>query len=532
MRLRRHHLREALAPEAEQRLESLGFDARSNERGFFQLREVPPGVYTVIATLEGMAPATVEGVEVRPGLEAAITEPLQLARPVRFSAEITPASDPYGQAWRVTMSRHDSEGLPVGEEIAGVAGVDGHFARSGVPPGTYWMRVSSADGGQWYFGEVTAGPLEPPVMIQIPLLEIEGTLALGDEPLTATLWFGGRSGSPRVSFDTDLKGRFEGLLPRPGKWAVDLSVDDPFLQQSIPPVEVEEPEGGGTARIEIVLPDTSLAGEVVDESGRPLPGASVVVATGRDRRTQAKTNDRGAFTLRGLSPGAHAVRASAGERTSGWVTASVAEKGESTRLRLVASKMLELHGTVISPSGPVPGTQVVAIPALGSAGISSILEAVSDPLGRFRLTLPATTPAVTLLVFPPGNALRVLHFSVEEGRPLEIRVQPSGATLVLELPGGGAADSPEPLLGHGGAFTLLGMLSPWIRLAGAQRTASGGLVLPEVEPGDYTFCLGDAPIATATLTGGGGAMPPGCAAGTLAPYSTLTLSPRAREAAQ
>lgn len=521
LRLGRHHLRQGLGAEAEQRLEALSFETRANERGFFQFQGVPPGLYAVTAALEGLAPATVEGVEVRAGLEAELVDALVLARPVRFEAEITPPHDPYGQPWQIALSRHDSEGFTIGEQVEGVATLDGHYARGDLPPGTYSVRVRTADGSQWFSeDEVAVGAVEPPLFIRIPILEVEGTVRLGDQPLVATLWFGGRHGAPRIRFDTDLKGRFEGLLPRAGRWAVDLTAEDPYLRQSVPPVVVEEPDGGGTARVDVVLPDTLLAGEVVDESGRPLPDATVSVAAGKDQRTEARTDERGAFSLRGLPPGSHGVRATAGERSSGWLKVEVNEGRESRRLRLVAARVLEIDGVVLSPAGAVAGAQLMGFPDLGGAGMSTGVDAVSDPLGRFRLTLPAGTRGLRMVVLPPGNALRMLHAPIEPGRPLEIAVQPSGAALVLELP----ADASNVQLAHGGMFLTLGELLRWARLAGGRKTETGDLLLPEMEPGEYIFCVDAVPRA---LWESAAAAPvwPGCASGTLAPYSTLALRP-------
>ncbi|HVF62121.1 MAG TPA: carboxypeptidase-like regulatory domain-containing protein [Thermoanaerobaculia bacterium] len=433
LRLARQHPRQGLSPEAEKRLAAMSFEARSNERGFFQFQGVPPGLYSVSAELEGMADATAEGVDVRPGLEAEIVGALVLARPVRFEAEIAPPHDPYGQPWQIAMSRHDAEGFPIGEQVEGVASLDGRFARGGLAPGLYAVRVRMADGSQWFSDDVPVGALEPPLSIRIPILEVEGTVRLGDDPLAATLWFGGRNGTQRVRFDTDLKGRFQGSLPREGKWPVDLTADDPSLRQSAPPVVVERPEGGGPARVEIVLPDTLLAGEVVDEAGRLLPGASVRVSSGRDQRTEVGTDERGAFSLRGLPVGSHGVRAMAGERSTGWLRVQVVEGPESPRLRLVAARVLEVAGSVVSSAGGVPGAQVLAWPDLGPTGVSTGVEAVTDPLGRFQLSLPAETRTLNLLVLPPGNSLRMFQVPIERGRPLEIAVAPSGAALVLEL---------------------------------------------------------------------------------------------------
>jgi hypothetical protein len=185
--------------------------------------------------------------------------------------------------------------------------------------------------------EVTGG--QAPLLVQVPLVEIHGRLRQGDEPLAATLWFGGLAGARRIRFDADEDGELSGFLPEEGLWKVELVEESAGLRVGLEPVEVRRLPGARRAEVEIVVPDTTLAGEVVDEAGKAAPGASIQVDSADPRERQKgsrfEVDAEGKFRIRGLAPGPAGVEAEAGEQTSGWVPITIVDKGESPWLRLV-----------------------------------------------------------------------------------------------------------------------------------------------------------------------------------------------------
>lgn len=469
-----------------ERLQSRTLETRSNERGFFLFEGVPPGSYGLEARDEGFAPARLSPVAVHEGLQTELLEPLVLARPVRFEIAVEPAADPYGGAWQAVLTEQRTSFDPELGRWQGAVSPDGRWSQSGLAPGEYRLTLLGRDGSRW-FGQVCTVARDQPVLeIRLPLVEVRGRVTLGDEPIAATLWFGGAYGERRVRFEADAEGRFEGLLPEEGLWPVHLVSGAENLRLPLKPVEVKVSEGKSFAQVEIRVPDTRLAGEVVDERGRKVARAAVSLL---NTSAEVETDSDGEFELRGLEPGLAMVEAEDGERSSGVVEATVEEARETPRLRLVLRETLEARGRVVSPHGPVPGAELMAIPAVDQVGGASIVTAISGPDGRFRLDLPGTTRSFTLLVFAPGYAMRLLPVAARGAEALEVSVEAAGGTLAIDLP---AAGSPHPLLLHNGTFIPVGLLSRWVRLQGGAPQSDRRLVVHNVEPGDYGLCAGSA----------------------------------------
>lgn len=507
-------------PSTGQRLQALSLETRTDDRGFFQFRGVAPGTYATTASSPGMAPARVSPVHVREGLEAEMIDPLVLARPVTLAVDLSPPLDPYGSPWSVQLFKEVNPGG--GSTLAGKGQADreGRWLQKGLAPGRYRIAVLGDLESRWAHQVIEVFPGDVPVPLEIPVVEIRGRLTLGDSPLAGTLWFGGKSGARRIRFDADEEGEFAGFLPEEGIWPVQLVNESEGLLLALEPVEVRVPRGKRVADIEIQVPDTTLEGEVVDESGRPLPGA-LIHLTGARKSSEAVTGDEGKFRIRGISPGSVVVEAEEGDRSTGPVLATIHEESESPWLRLVLRSSLEVQGRVVSAAGPVPGAEVMAWPAMGQVAFATSQYAVSGPDGGFSLHFPSQTRALTLFVFAPGHAFRMTQVPVEPGRPLEIPVQDTGGTLVLDLPRGSeSGPPPSPLLVHGGSFTPLLVLTRWVQMQRAEQTDPGRLVVPNMEIGDYSLCLG----AGAELRQGKEPPAARCASGTLLPNGELRLA--------
>jgi hypothetical protein len=325
-----------------ERLRAMALETHSNERGFFQFVGVAPGSYVLRMAAPGYAPVRRAPIVVRDGLESELIEPLMLARPVSFEVVVRPPVDPYGRPWRLQLRSKDSGEDPAGTSLTGTASPEGRWARSGLAPGGYSLMVMGDFDSRWASQEAEIQRGQPPVDVEIPLVEIEGRVALGGEPLAATLWFGGRSGATRIRFDADVKGRFEGVLPRQGSWRV--SLESATLKLSLKPVEVKVAAGQRRARIEIAVPDTRVAGEVVDEAGRKVSRA--VVTAYDEGATHIESDESGEFEFRGLSPGTTGLEAEKNQSTSGVTEVVIAEKRESPPIRLVLRERTEARGRV------------------------------------------------------------------------------------------------------------------------------------------------------------------------------------------
>ncbi len=507
-------------------LKAMAVEGTTNQRGFFQLEaEAEAGMQVITIAKDGFAETSRPGVEVRPGLESQIPEPLVLTKPLTLRLTLDPPLSPSGTPWAIALEKNpDIEGQH-GPLFRGSAGVDGAWEQAGLSPGQYLISVwEGTEPRLSEVAEVAAGSTD--FHYSLDGVQVRGQIHLGDEPLQATLWFGGKSGPLRARFDSDETGKFEGLLPREGTWNVELLSGEEGLQLRLPPIEVRKPAGKSYATVEIRVPDTRLQGQVVDERGQPVARASILVKPlARALPSFAETDDEGSFEVRGLTPGPHLVHAEEGERESDWFQASVEEKHDTPSLHLVLQGRVTVNGLVSSSRGPVPGARIVATADLGEAGAASGAEAVSGPAGEFSLKLPSSTRNVHLNVMAPGYATRMLKMPFGADQILEIPVEPAGGNLVLDL--GSQTQEALKMLGggllaHGGTFVPLAAALRWTKLQRAPQPDPHRLVLPNMEAGEYLVCIGNA--AQQAVPRGLEAPLAECVRGYLAPLQELTLT--------
>ncbi|HEY0782407.1 MAG TPA: carboxypeptidase-like regulatory domain-containing protein [Thermoanaerobaculia bacterium] len=516
-------------PAVDQRLASLRRRTTATARGFFQFEVVEPGSYALEAEQKGFVRTKVSPVEVKKGLETELHDPLVLAKPAAAKIQLDPPVDPYGKRWEVTLGRRDpASGHPTGEWFTGSASVSGVWEKSGLAAGGYLLSVAGAGRTRWLDQVVEVQPGMEPLRVEIPVLQLKGRVLRGKEPLEGELWFGGQFGTRRVHFESDAKGVFEGLLPGPGKWDVDVVVKQPYLRLSLKPVEVEVPKGKSYATVEVHVPNTILHGEVVDEQSHPLPAASLMIQSPhRLSMSQLSADEEGKFEVRGLEAGSVLLSAESGERTSGWVQTTIAEGEDGPALRLVAQRKMLVQGRVVSPAGPVPGARLHALPDIAQTGIASLVEEVTGPDGGFSLSFPAGTSWVDLIVSSPGNATRMLRTPVDAKTFLEVPVEPDGGTLVFDLQGDSSRQEAASVasLFHGGTEISLQEIARWAGGLGIERRGAN-LALRDMEPGDYLLCVG----VKAHQAMRGGIEPPAnrCSRAALAPLSEAVVPVPAR----
>jgi hypothetical protein len=492
-------------------------EATPNEKGFFQILGVSPGRYELIARQPGYAETRRAPIDVRPDLESQVIDRLVLARPVTFDITLDPPVEPYGSPWRIELAQRADPSEPPSSEISGTASQEGVWHVPGISPGTYELRVLGDQKAVCHEVFLNVLPGQSALRIDLPVLRVEGKILIGTEPLSATLWLS-QQGGRRLRFDSDDRGRFNGLLPGEGLWAPQIHSETEKLRVSLEPLEIKPPQGKNLAKVEIHVPDTKLSGQVVDDAGQPVRTAHIVIAHLDKRSTdQLDTDEKGEFSIRGLRPGSLIVKADDGERQSDFVPSTLPEKGEAPSLRLVVHKLQTFEGRVVSTAGGVPGAMILASSAFNGQGAAHTAQAVSGADGSFHVDLPAGTTTLNLVVFPPGYAMRVMTAPVSPGQPIEISVESQGGTLTLEWVEGG----PNPLLAHGGSFVVPSMLKAWVRMQGSRSSGSGRLVLTNVEAGPYSFCVGGA--AVSRLTQGGEPPAANCTGGVLAPNGELLL---------
>lgn len=509
-----NHVGSALSIVVSRELERMKLEAKSNEKGFFQLTDVSPGRYVLRASKDGFAPVRVQPVDVRPDLEAEVIEKLRLARPVVLEVTVDPPFEPYGKPWEIELLRRSSPSEQPTDRIAGKISREGTWRSPGIPPGTYELGILGDLGTRWHSESLEIEPGEPPLHVEIPVLRIKGTVSIGDEPFPATVWLGHEGRNLR--FDTDVDGSFEGLLPEEGTWRVELRSTEEGWRIYLDPVEIKPP-GKNLAEVKLEVPDTRLAGEVVDPSGRPVPGASVGFFSGQRKSSDDRTNEDGEFETRGLLPGPLIVSARHEMLESESVLVQLAEGVENPRLRLVLRGSRIVEGRVVSQTGAVPGARVMAWPLLAGSPGQSIAEYVTGPDGSFSLEVWGESALLNVLVLAPGHALRMTTMLAEPGHKPEIAVDSQGGTLVFELSEGG----PLPLLVRNGVFIPLQLLDSWVNAQRARSKDPRRIVVPQMEAGPYSLCAGAGVVSS--LQQGGEPPAARCVSGVLSPYGELVL---------
>lgn len=494
-------------------VDRLALRGKADERGFLHFEGVPAGAYRLQVEAEGFATST-RRLQVVEGREVRLPEPLVLAPPTRLELTVVPPRDPYGSPWEVRWwsledeaaspwLRTDDEGLWRSEPLA---------------PGRYMVRLESGRGRYrwtWWTDTVEVAPGGTRKEIRLPVIQVVGTVLLGKEPLEAIVRFGNPHGGRTLSIDADPEGVFIGYLPEEGEWPVSVYTE-PTGWRTLPPVEVEVEEGDRYAELELVLPDTTLPGEVVDVQGEPLPGVRVTGFHADERFDigDSVSDDEGRFLLRGVTPGRVMISALGAGGASGGAMVTVPEEGSTEPVRLVLQKFERFQGRVTSPAGPVPGAQIITFPRGMGLFIMEQGRIFTGPNGRFETRLPAGATTVDVAVLAPGWAARLLRIPAPWPEEMVLEVWPGGGTIALAFFG-----EVQAFLRHDGAELPFVSLDHWGRPGGGE--VDGGIWhLPDMEPGTWELCV----RAEAAETG------PACSRGFLPPGGVLELTtPRHRD---
>ncbi|MCP4589105.1 MAG: carboxypeptidase regulatory-like domain-containing protein [bacterium] len=491
---------------ARERLNRLRMSTKANHRGFFQIPGVTPGEYVIEASKEPFSPARAT-VRVLQDEETVISDPpLILREPQRIEVYVEPPVHPSGEPWLIKMIQLDrgSKVMATFDETAVEAG--GFWSRSGVPPGSYWLVVRTADGAQWFGQELKIESDPPPLFIDLPLIEINGAIFWGAGALLAEMRFKKMSAS--VTFHSDAEGRFEGLLPQPGMWEVAVIGVDSEVRRSFQQVKIAKKPGKSYAEVEIRVPDTRIEGVVVDSDGIPVQGAIVTVQSVeeivRDVRTQ--TDAEGEFRVYGLPPGvvtAIAEDSMAGELLySEEVTVELENSAKTRHVRLVLQPEKKVRGRVIAGNQGIAGARIVATPCC----MHSILvpTEISDAMGYFEAHLPSSTQEFFLEIAAPGFGYQFQRLRADVEQPLIIPVTGASGTLIVDLPDSANPklwDSPKAYLLHRSGIQALSLLLTWARFHGQVQQNDNSFVVPNMEPGEYSACLIH-PSKLFTLLGG------------------------------
>jgi hypothetical protein len=513
-------------PSNVERRDSLRSTARPNSRGFFELAGMEAGSFALVVRHPGYAPARVSPLEVAAGTETEI-KAVRLEPPAELTVEVSPPADSYGRPWRLELLQRGVTPdfyEPVKE---GPPSAEGRWTVKDLAPGHFALAVNGSYRSRWSYEDFELPSGATTRTVRLPFVQVEGEVRIGDEPLMALLWFGGAHGATKIPAKSFPDGKFQVVLPETESkvWRVEVVNELENLRGVVPELKVEKAPGRDVARVTVVLPDTSVSGEVVDEQGRPVPGAHVGVG-GKDFFT-VKADEQGRFELRALEAGDWHLEGTAEiagrSLTSDDIPIRVGREPVEG-VKLVVREQVKLAGIVLGPAGQaVPGAYVY--PRIEQEGAPLTLyppATYTDVDGQFEMRLPAAAEGVQLTVYPPGFAVKTVRIDVRRNPSVTLAVSPLGGTVVLDF-------GREPSGLELNQLDLFGEYSlgppsawrQWAALFGPPADASK-LEIPMLEPGRYTACQG-----VHSLTYRGGRPPIGnggqCASGELGPNGTLTL---------
>jgi hypothetical protein len=449
-----------------------------NRRGMVQLAPVPPGTYTMEVSAAGFATTRVDRIEIYPHSESVLRPVLRLDPPVELRLAIDPPREPGGTPWQLVVSRMDDLSFRQVQVVAEVVPATGQVAVPGQSPGHYSVRITDRRGNRYAERELEVhGPFDPVETIVIPLRRIRGKVTVGKEPLAAELRFGGRSGSERVLSKADQEGAFHTILPRAGRWLVDVQDDASGILGAVQ-VEVGEHDD----EVNISLPDTAVRGWVTGTDGKRVEGAIVSVITAGTVLSRNSDAD-GTFLFRGLRQGRTSL--SAADRRTGQhsrvTDVTITEGSPPPAVELSLDSMRSLRGTLTSQGQPLIGTRVTGYVLDG--GRARMARAVSGLEGEFELSFPAAAADVALIVAAPGRTLQTFRTQVGD-RPLALDVAPVGGLLHLEWPPGSA----RPVVTCNNTPIPMADLLEWAHANGAGSEADA-VTIPNLAPGSYRLCI-------------------------------------------
>jgi hypothetical protein len=239
-----------------------------------------------------------------------------------------------------------------------------------------------------------------------------------------------------------------------------------YAPSTLPGIIVPSPEP-----LKIILrPSLRITGRVVDESGEPVAGASVLLSeeTAIQLTTGGQSDAQGRFALEDLKPGKLRLAALApGFLRTDMDGLTLEPGGGVENLEVALRRGATIEGRVLAPDGsPAPGAKVaLVLEGRGSAfGMAGRPEAVADEEGQYRLEGVAEGPhAVTAA---KGGSLPTR-------KDLEVRAGVNRLDLRLE-----------------GGFEVSG----WIVSAeGPVHRASVSLIPVEAQPGAGSFTSASGP---------------------------------------
>lgn len=463
------------------------FSATSDERGFFQVSGLPPGHFRLQASLEVWPPTVVTPIAVVEGTETRLREVVEVGPPPRMEVELIPPTDPEGTPWTVELLE-SYEGSNVARSAAkSDAGTEGNWSTEKAHAGSWRLVVTDRHDNRWLEREFSWIPLDPPLVVEINHLAIRGQVRIGDEPVTTgSAIFGTSFGDRSLRLDLDERGRFEGFLPSGGMWKVELTEGDSFEHSRVfGPFEIRKRPGKSYAEVDLILPDTHLAGRVVRD-GKGVVGARLTVLRypekGR-RDAFGRSGEDGKFLFEGLEPGSILVQAAANGAESEWTPVELAEENEA-EIELELKTRRVVQGQISWTGGVLPGASLVALFSTATSP-RAMQRAISRFDGTFAISIPSAAKSVTILAAASGFDLEIQEFHLPESDtpPILIEAKQTGGLLTIR----GDVGLDAELITEQGSLLIRDF---WTFLADRVQSGPQSMSIKGLPGGYYRLCTG------------------------------------------
>ncbi len=505
------------------RIENLTLTTSVNDWGYFQFDAVPPGPFELEARQPGYQPAAGGRVVVHRDADLELKDAVVLERALHVRVIVAPETDTDGEPWRIEAMR--SENLAPEAVVAEGRTHNGEWVSPPLSRASFRIRVFDSQDHRMAAERFALAEDGQQLRIVLPIVAIEGRVSLGDDPLAAELSFYSKSSGSLIETEAGDDGRFTVVLPRPGKWRVNVEAYDPPVAVAALQVAVVEEE-----ELLIELPDTLVVGDVVDALGKPVPGANVIIVhPASATRAQIVTDQQGGFEFRGLPEASYSVEASDRGRTSEQFQLAVSESGNSPFVRLVLGKAWRLRGQVLSRGRPVGHAQLLGYPFTEQGLLVSVMvpEARSKLDGSFVLELHEAATRVRLVILAPGSLLTVLSVdrpSSPRGEPVRVELPGTEGGGTLELGSTEQLQGSLPVIIVNGEPLERPLLELWSGLNGAVHRQEGGLTVPAMPAGSYAYCTLAESDAMLVFSRAAFPAPGACSEGFLSPRGTLSLT--------
>lgn len=473
---------------------SLGeFKARTDRKGFFQFKGLPPGDYSIAARKKTLITQS-QPVKIIAGTAAELNAPLLLDTPRRLTVTVMPPFDPAGKPWTVRLFTSDAKAPRADLVAQSHASASGEWSYFGLVAGDYEIDIRTADGGLWGDGArwksqpVTIGSDDVVLTLAALPMMISGKITIGGRPLRAALSFGGEGG-PKLESDDD--GRFTGAIPpaEGNERLIFIEAEAPHVRRTLT-VKIGEND------LRIDLPATSLTGHVTSVDRSPAPHATVTITRDSpDVFEQAFTQEDGSFEIAGFETGTYRITAEDFERESVPMSIDL-KKDEPTDVELVLEPTVRLRGRMTAGDSPVIAAEIHVFPRNQWRPMTP--SARTNENGLFQVSLPAGATVYDGIAVHPAFDTVIGRGTIQEGKHAVIRTRQIGGTLIVE--------SKQPaglVLVHNGAempLTTVAHLAEGV-------VAAERVIVPRMEPGHYAVC----------------SKAHDCVSGDLPPYGTLTI---------